>query len=77
MDAKDIPDIYADGANLAGGPFGFTLTLHRSLPGLPAEDQQSTIGARIRRSAPLTQALGEMLVKATAAAEPQPVAERG
>jgi hypothetical protein len=72
MDTNNVPDIFADGANLAGGPYGYTLTLHRSIPGLPADDHESTIVARVRMSPLLTKALAQMLTSATTQAELEP-----
>jgi len=77
MDTTNVPDIFADGANLAGGPYGYTLTLHRSIPGLPADDHQSTIVARIRLSPLLTQALAQMLTTATTQADADPAPAKG
>jgi hypothetical protein len=77
MDTNNVPDIFADGANLAGGPYGYTLTLHRSIPGLPADDHESTIVARVRLSPLLTKALAQMLTSATTQAEPEPAPAEG
>ena len=77
MDSTAIPDIFADGANLAGGPYGYTLTLHRSIPGLPADDHETTIVARIRLSPLLTVALAQMLTSATAQPEPDAAPAKG
>jgi hypothetical protein len=65
----DPPDIYADGFGLTAGPFGVTLTLHRSMPTGEAGPHQDPVEivARIRLSAALARAIADAFAQASAA----------
>lgn len=76
----DFPDIYADGYAISAGPFGVTLTLHRSEPsGEPGPHQEpSEIVGRIRLSQPLARAIADALLQTmAAAAQTVPVSSQG
>jgi hypothetical protein len=65
----DYPDVYADGFSMTAGPFGVTLTLHRSDPtGEPGphQDPNVTVG-RVRLSRELAAVLADQLTKMLAA----------
>lgn len=59
----DQPDLYGDGFSLTAGPFGVTLTLHRSEPtgeAGPHQDPNVVVG-RVRFSRDLARVLAEQL----------------
>lgn len=59
----DYPDLYADGFSLTAGPFGVTVTLHRSDPtgeAGPHQDPNVVVG-RIRFSRELAKVLADQL----------------
>ena len=70
-----IPDIYADGANVSGGPYGLTVTLLLSVPPMPGEERSQTVVGRIRLSNVLAAALGDALGKAAAPVDPTTAVE--
>lgn len=60
---SDYPDLYADGFSLTAGPFGVTVTLHRSDPtgeSGPHQDPNVVVG-RIRFSRELAKVLADQL----------------
>ncbi|TAL07101.1 MAG: hypothetical protein EPO00_09845 [Chloroflexota bacterium] len=60
---SDYPDLYADGFSLTAGPFGVTVTLHRSDPtgeAGPHQDPNVVVG-RIRFSRELAKVLADQL----------------
>ncbi len=65
----DYPDLYADGFSLTAGPFGVTLTLHRSNPtGEPGPQQDPTESVgRVRFSRELARVLADQLNQMLAA----------
>ena len=68
-DTPALPDLYADGFSLTAGPFGVTLTLHRSEPtgeAGPHQDPNVVVG-RIRFSRDLARILAEQLNQLLAA----------
>jgi len=70
----DIPDLYGDGFSLTAGPFGVTLTLHRSEPtgeAGPHQDPNAVVG-RIRFSRDLARVLAEQLNQLLAASAQSP-----
>lgn len=59
----DLPDVYGDGFSLTAGPFGVTLTLHRSEPtgeAGPHPDPNVVVG-RFRFSRELARVLADQL----------------
>ncbi len=66
---SDYPDLYADGFSLTAGPFGVTITLHRSDPtgeAGPHQDPNEIVG-RVRISRELSRVLAEQLNQMLAA----------
>ena len=60
---SDYPDLYADGFSLTAGPFGVTVTLHRSDPtgeSGPHQDPNVVVG-RVRFSRELAEVLADQL----------------
>jgi len=66
---SDFPDVYADGYAISAGPYGVTLTLHRSEPtGEPGPHAEPTqIVARLRFNHVLGKAIAEALLQTMAA----------
>lgn len=65
----DYPDLYADGFSLTAGPFGVTVTLHRSDPtgeAGPHQDPNVVVG-RVRFSRELARVLADQLTQMLAA----------
>lgn len=65
----DFPDVFTDGFSMTAGPFGVTLTLHRSDPtGEPGPHQDPTVTVgRIRLSRELAKVLADQLTQMLAA----------
>lgn len=66
---NDYPDLYADGFSLTAGPFGVTLTLHRSSPtgeAGPHQDPNELVG-RLRFSRELAAVLADQITQMLAA----------
>jgi hypothetical protein len=66
MAAPELPDFYADGMQIAAGPYGLTLTFYVSDPDA---GQTKVIGdpvARVRISVPLGEAMADLLKTAVA-----------
>jgi hypothetical protein len=66
---SDLPDLYGDGFSLTAGPFGVTLTLHRSEPTSesgPHQDPNVSVG-RVRFSRELARVLADQLNQLLAA----------
>jgi hypothetical protein len=66
---SDFPDVYADGYAISAGPYGVTLTLHRSEPtGEPGPHAEPTqIVARMRFNHTLGKAIADALLQTMAA----------
>ena len=66
---SDFPDVYADGYAISAGPYGVTLTLHRSEPtGEPGPHAEPTvIVARLRFNHALGKAIADALLQTMAA----------
>ncbi len=76
----DFPDLYADGYAISAGPYGVTLTLHRSEPtGEPGPHAEPTqIVARLRFNHALGKAIADALLQTMAAsAQALPPASQG
>ena len=61
-----VPDIYTDGVKVNAGPFGVTLTLHRSTQESMESEDQTDIGpavANIRMNAALAEAIAGILMR--------------
>lgn len=61
----DFPDLYADGAQVAYGPYGLSITFYLSDPDNPKKGLGETVG-RVRVSAPLAEAVADILKTAVA-----------
>ncbi len=72
---SDFPDVYADGYAISAGPYGVTLTLHRSEPtGEPGPHAEPTqIVARLRFNHALGKAIADALLQTMAAAAAQSI----
>ncbi|HXX61293.1 MAG TPA: hypothetical protein VEI48_08400 [Candidatus Sulfotelmatobacter sp.] len=72
---SDYPDVYADGYAISAGPYGVTLTLHRSEPtGAPGPHAEPTqIVARLRFNHALGKAIADGLLQTMAAAAAQAI----
>ena len=76
MTEATFPDVYADGINVAGGPYGIALTFQLSDPARPGEADAMTPVARIRLSMELAAALAQVLQQAGSRPEPQAAGAR-
>lgn len=61
MTDGDFPDIFTDGASVSAGPYGVTLTLHRTNPDTAKEGSLGPTVARIRLNTELAEALAAVL----------------
>jgi hypothetical protein len=71
----DFPDIYADGYSVSAGPYGVTVTLHRSEPTGEAgpHAEPTIVVARLRFNQALARAMAEALLQMMAASAVQVV----
>jgi hypothetical protein len=66
----DHPDLYADNIAISANPFGVTLTLTRSEPGIEpgADNPPNEIVGRVRMSHDLARAMTELVIRTLAQA---------
>ena len=66
MADPDLPDFYADGLQLAAGPYGLSLTFYLTDPDARPQQGPGTPIARIRVSVALAEAMADVLKTAIA-----------
>ena len=63
---QEVPDLYTDSIQIAGAPFGFTLTLLLSDPATASPENPGRVVGRVRMSPELAAVLGDILQQAAA-----------